>query len=426
MKSPRTRRELQRQVADLTTRLREAEEALAAIRDGEVDAIVVSGRRGTQVFSLAGVDTVYRLIVESMQEAALTAAPDGRILFCNQQFSEMLELPLSTLLGRKLADLMAVEDHPTLASLLRAAKSRPVKKLVRFHGRRGTIPAHVSASFLPQQDGPSICIVAADLSELQASDAELRRSNAELQVKAAQLRRLTAELARAEHSERQRLAAILHDGLQQLLVGAQLQMGRVTAESGKRVGSSSRRVAELLDESIEMSRSLALEISPPIRAGAGLVAAFTWLARWMAAKYALKVKVTAKGKVGPAGEEATILLFRTVQELLLNVVKHAGVKSATLRLEEVRDHLRIRVSDKGCGFDPEKGGRVQRVRGFGLFSIHERLSLVGGNLDIRSKPGTGSSFTLVVPLASVRPESGGLVKGSRRKRQGGDTSPFPR
>ena len=70
---PPSRRGLQNKVTNLTTRLREAEEALSAIRDGEVDAIVVSGKRGQQVFSLAGSDSVYRLIVESMQEAALTA-----------------------------------------------------------------------------------------------------------------------------------------------------------------------------------------------------------------------------------------------------------------------------------------------------------------------------------------------------------------
>jgi PAS domain S-box-containing protein len=406
VKSPPSRRELQRQVAELSARLREAEEALVAIREGDVDAIVVSGKRGTQVFSLAGADSVYRLIVESMQEAALTATPEGRILYCNRQFSTMLNFPLDTLLGRELADLVSAEDYPILTSLLQADDSKSVKGRVRFHGRTRTVPVYAFASFLPHDGGPSICIVAADLSHLEAFDARLRQANAELQKKAAQLRRLAGELVQAEDRERRRLASTLHDGLQQLLVGAQLQMGRVIAHGGKRLGPSSGRVAELLDESIEMSRSLALEISPPIRVGAGLVAAFNWLARSMDAKHSLKVRVTAKGAVDPAEEEISILLFRAVQELLLNVVKHAGVKTAALRLEADRDQLRIRVSDKGRGFDADVVEGALGVGGLGLFSIRERLSLVGGGMDVRSEPGKGSRLTLMVPLASLRPDGG--------------------
>jgi PAS domain S-box-containing protein len=397
VKSPPSRRELQRQVAELGARLCEAEEALSAIHEGDVDAIVVSGKRGSQVFSLAGADSVYRLIVESMQEAALTATLEGRILFCNRQFSAMLMLPLDTLLGRKLADLVAVEDRPILASLLQAAELEPVKGRLRFIGQTGTIPSHASASFLPQQSVPTVCIVAEDLSDLEASYTELQR-------RAAQLRKLTGELAWTEDRERRRLASILHDGLQQLLVGAQLQLGRAIAESGKRPGPAGRRVAQLLDQSIEMSRSLALEISPPLRLGSGLAAAFIWLARSMGEKHSLEVRVKTKGEIGPAGEEISILLFRSVQELLLNVVKHAGVQAVELRLEAAGDHLWISVKDKGKGFDVERAEQAPDVSGFGLFSIRERLNLVGGRMDMRSKPGAGTLVTLAVPLASLRPE----------------------
>ncbi len=420
MKSSPSRQGLQRQVAELTMRLREAEEALAAIREGDVDAIVVSGRRGTQVFSLAGADSVYRLIVESMQEAALTATPEGRILFCNRQFSAMIGLPPDVVLGRKLADLVAEEDLPILVSLLKVVESMPARGRLRFRRPTGTVSSHASASFLPQQEVPTVCIVAADLSDLEASDAHLRQSNAELQRRAGQLRRLTGELAQTEERERRRLGSILHDGLQQLLVGAQLQMGKVITESGKGPSPTSRRVAQLLDQSIEMSRSLALEISPPFRFGSGLVAAFTWLARSMAAKHSLEVKVTATGEVDPAGEEISILLFRSVQELLLNVVKHAGVKAADVRLKVDGDHLGIVVSDKGRGFDSERVEEAPGDAGLGLFSIRERLSLVGGRMDIRSTPGTGSRFTLVVPLERLRPDAGKTAVAqsvpSRRKR----------
>jgi PAS domain S-box-containing protein len=422
MKAAPSRQELLRQAAELTARLGEAEEALAAIREGHVDAIVVSGKRGTQVYSLAGADSVYRLIVESMQEAALTATPKGRILFCNRQFGAMLKLPLDSLLGRKLADLVAAEDHPALASLLRAVESKPTRGRIRFHSPTGPVPTHASASFLPQQEEPSICIVAADLSDLEAAGARLRRSNEELLRNTEQLRKLAGELAQAEYRERHRLALVLHDGLQQLLVGAQLQMDKVISESGKGPGPTSRRVAELLDQSIEMSRSLALEISPPFRLGAGLGAAFSWLARSMRAKHSLEVRLTTKGNVDPAGEEISTLLFRSVQELLLNVVKHSGVKRADLRLEVRGDLLRISVADRGRGFDTGRVEHEPGESGFGLFSIHERMSLLGGRMELRSTPGTGSRCTLVVPLASLRPDVGKDVSAARGPSRRGTTT----
>ncbi len=140
MSAPPSRPHLLRQVAGLTRRLREAEDALAAIREGDVDAIVVSGKRGERIFSLTGTDLVYRLIVESMQEAALTTTTEGRILYCNQQLSSMLTLPFNALVGRKLADLVEVKDHPVLEALLLAAQSRPVAACKPRRFRRRAAP----------------------------------------------------------------------------------------------------------------------------------------------------------------------------------------------------------------------------------------------------------------------------------------------
>ncbi len=423
MRPPPTRQALQNKIKELSTRLREAEESLSAIRDGEVDAIVVSGNRGQQVFSLAGSDSVYRLIVESMQEAALTASRDGRILFCNAQFGAMLGAPMETLIGRKLEDFIGAEDRPLLASVLEVSESKPVRGRISLHGASRIIPSQVSASFLPLQDVPCVCIVAADLTELEASAAGLRQSNTDLQKSAARLRSLAGKLARTEERERRRLASILHDELQQLLVGAQIRLDVLLAESAKDGGSKIQGVIDLLAQSIAISRSLATEISPPIRLGSGLVAAFEWLVRSMHEKHSLTVRMTARGAIDPVSEDTATLIFRSVQELLFNIVKHAGTNAADLALEMDSDHFRITVSDQGKGFDAAKAEGASGVGSFGLFSIRERLSLVGGGMETWSKPGRGSSFTLVVPLAALRPDGGGPAPVRRASRKGaGKTS----
>ena len=427
MSAPLSRQELQGRVRELTVRLRETEEALSAIRGGEVDAIVVSGKRGDQIFSLEGSDSVYRLIVESMQEAALTASRDGRIIFCNAQFGAMLQIPLEALIGRKLEEFVSAEDSPKIASLLEVSEFKPVKRRIRFSGASGTIPSQVSASFLPHQEVPIICIVAADLSELEASAVELRQSNAELYKSAMKLRSLAGELARAEERERRRLASILHDELQQLLVGAHIRLDRLLSESGEVLGPKVQYVVELLGQSIAVSRSLASEISPPIRLGSGLPAAFEWLVQSMRLKHSLAVRMTVRGVIDPVSEDIAILLFRSVQELLFNVVKHAEVDAADLRLTAGNGHLRVTVSDKGRGFDAAKVELASGVGSFGLFSISERLNLVGGRMESRGYPGRGSSFTLVVPLAVVRPKDGGPAprrqaapNGSSRRKPAAD------
>ena len=162
-------------MTQLRAQLGEAEETLRAIREGEVDAIVVSGSQGDQVFSLTGAESVYRLIVETMKEAALTVTTDGRILFCNSQFGAFVQTPPERILGRPLAAFVAPDSRAVVASLLARSQEASVKRRLVFQGPEGPpLPAHVSAMALRQADSLSICLVATDLTELEASTELLR------------------------------------------------------------------------------------------------------------------------------------------------------------------------------------------------------------------------------------------------------------
>jgi signal transduction histidine kinase len=132
---------------------------------------------------------------------------------------------------------------------------------------------------------------------------------------------------------------------------------------------------------------------------AGLFAALEWLSTHMRERHGLTVQVRGEGKVCPAAKDVSILLYQSVRELLFNVVKHAGVKMAELHME-CRDGqwLRIVVADQGAGFDaahPRRNGG-----GFGLFSIRERLELLGGRFEIDSAPGHGARMILTAPLTT--------------------------
>jgi signal transduction histidine kinase len=213
--------------------------------------------------------------------------------------------------------------------------------------------------------------------------------------RAEQLRALAMELTLAERRERRYLAGILHDHLQQQLAAAKMHAGIVEQDL---VSEPQRRllgqVMKLLDESIATTRSLSVELSPPVMYERGLAAGLEWLAAQMREKYGLAVQVTIDPHADPSDQDLCELLFHATRELLLNVVKHAGAASARLRMTRSADRVRIEVSDQGAGFDPSA---LEVSRTFGLFQIRERLASIGGRTTIQSARGAGARVTISAP-----------------------------
>jgi PAS domain S-box-containing protein len=222
---------------------------------------------------------------------------------------------------------------------------------------------------------------------------------AEAERRSEQLRQLASELTLAEQRERQRLAQVLHDGLQQILVGAKYRLALLGRRSDSKQTVS--EVAGIIDDAIETSRSLTAELSPPILHQSGLLAALEWLVRWMRDKHGLSVALTAGEKMQLPEGESAVFLFQAIKELLFNVIKHAGVKAAHIHVAQNEGWFQIAVEDKGSGFDQSQlrvaGGKSG---GFGLFNLSERLSMLGGHMTINSFPGSGSRILLAVPIAA--------------------------
>lgn len=217
-----------------------------------------------------------------------------------------------------------------------------------------------------------------------------------------QLRLLASELAQAEQRERDRMAQVLHDHLQQLLVAAKFQVRSLVKFRmlNPTVASRFEVLEDLLMQAIHACRSFAVELSPAVLE-LGLGPALKWLAGWMNEKHGLEVNVRVRGDCGRIDREMQLLLFQSAQELLLNVVKHANVNDAELRVSAISGkRARLIVRDLGTGFDVnaltrEKGASPS----FGLFSLKQRLELIGGKLRICSRPGFGARIDLILPQA---------------------------
>jgi PAS domain S-box-containing protein len=221
-----------------------------------------------------------------------------------------------------------------------------------------------------------------------------------LRHRSEQLQQLAAELTLTEQRERLRLAEVLHDGLQQILVAAKYRIALLQRVDHEDARKAAVDLVSLMDDAIRTSRHLTAELSPPILHEGGIVAAMDWLARWMHENYGLTLSVDVRGKFVPVAEEVLVLLFQAVRELLLNVVKYAGVKEARAELSSEDSWVRIVVEDKGMGFDPAHlRGAGGTEGGFGMMSIRERLNLLGGRMEVDSAPGRGSRISLVAPIA---------------------------
>lgn len=246
-----------------------------------------------------------------------------------------------------------------------------------------------------------------DVTERKQAADELKRLYQALEQRAGQLRALACELTEAEERERHRLAQVLHDHLQQILVAAKLRLDRLSRRlSGEPFAQSLQQTTELLDQALAESRSLTAELSPPVLYDAGLAAGLEWLARQMLARHGLPVHLEVEAEAVEVATDIAVFLFQAVRELLFNVVKHAQADSAQVRMvRSSPTEVQIVVADQGIGFNPAELEHREVAEGFGLFSIRERLSFLGGQFHIDSAPGRGTRMVIEVPLPPPMPNA---------------------
>jgi signal transduction histidine kinase len=197
---------------------------------------------------------------------------------------------------------------------------------------------------------------------------------------------------------------LLHDNLQQLLVFSRLTVGEAgTLTRSHRLRQSLERVEQGLAEAIEVSRSLTSELRPPLLYERGLLAALRLVSEKLRENAGLAVELQPGADAEPRQEIVRVLLFKSIRELLANVVKHAGVKAAVVAIERRDGRIQVVVSDRGRGIAPGGPEWGQASGSFGLLSIRERMRQLGGELDVRSDAGQGTRVTLCVPDADDTP-----------------------
>ena len=184
------------ELEELTSRMMEAEETLRAIRGGEVDALVVSTAEGDRVFTLSGADHPYRVMVETMNEGAVTLASDGTILYCNQRFADIVKGSLEKVTGSSIYQYISSKDLPLFEVLFeQGLKGNSSGEFALQAGGENSVPVLVSVSPLHRTDIPgAVCAVMVDFTERKKMEETLRKSHNELERQAVELRTALSEI----------------------------------------------------------------------------------------------------------------------------------------------------------------------------------------------------------------------------------------
>src|SRR6185369_7494386 len=214
------------------------------------------------------------------------------------------------------------------------------------------------------------------------------------------LRFMASEMSLIEERERRQLATTLHDQIGQVLALAKITLGELKAAgSAEECHRSADAVRELVEQAIKSSRTLTFELSPPILYELGFETALQALCEKFQLQHGLRLEFVTDREPKPLPDDMQILLFRAVRELLVNIVKHAGAESARVSCRRDGSRLLLVVADDGKGFEPAADvTRYPGTRGFGLFSIRERLHHLGGEMTVDSTPGCGTRVTLAAQL----------------------------
>lgn len=343
----------------------------------------------------------WRELFEHASDGIFIADLTGRYTDINQAGCTLLGRTRDELIGRTIIDLIPPADVARLQQvrdrLIAGAHDIGEWRLLHKNGQH--VSVEVSARIF--SDGRWLGIVR-DITarKLVADELEMR-----VRERTEQLRTLASELEAAENRERRQIARDLHDDLGQTLAAARIRLSPLCEDTRDDVRAAAQGIDTLIERANRATRSLAAQLAPAVLYELGLGPAIEWLVDEIRRTYGLDVLITDDGQPKPLSPEAGSILYRAVRELLINVARHAGTDRAEIEMLREGDHIVVRVSDSGVGFDTGQLDARTPHTGLGLLSVRERLSFIGGTAEVCSVPGDGTVAELSAPLVRAEPQA---------------------
>lgn len=378
-------------VTRLRARLTEARETLRAIRTGEVDAVLGTGRRSARVFTLDGAEQAYRVLIESMNEGALTLTADKTVLYANRCFARMVRRPLEQVIGGSFRHFLSPEDRAHLHALMKRAAKGGGKIEVLLQAATGAPrPAQISLRPLTGPAGreAAFALVVTDITESRRTEELLRA--------------LTHRVVQVQEAERGSVALELHDHITQLLVAVLFSSQALADKLTARDGPAKREAVKLrglLGQAAAEVERISRNLRPSILDQLGLEAVLRTTCTEFAARTRVAVKLTGTPLTVPLSADTELALYRILQEALKNIEQHARARQVTVGLRQTGAFVQLVINDDGIGFDAVHHAARRKGKGvLGLLSMRERAAFVGGTLTVRSGARAGTEIDVHIPL----------------------------
>jgi PAS domain S-box-containing protein len=327
----------------------------------------------------------------------------GIILDVNKPFADMLGCTVAEVVGRDGMDFAAPQSRDLIMQKIRSGDERPYETFARR--KDGSIfPIEVCGKNLTYH-GRSVRVTAIrDLTERRRSEVLQREYTTRLQS-------LSRRLLEVQEQERAFLSRELHDEIGQILTGLLFTLGACDRQDAEGLRQALRQARELVGDLAARVHDLSLRLRPTMLDDLGLLPALLWLLDRYTAQTQVRVCFTHRGLDRRFARQAETGAYRIVQEALTNVARHAGVAEASVEIVLDADTLRLHIEDRGTGFDPE----AVLASGVccGLAGMRQRAALLGGKLEITSRPGAGTQLSASWP-ARVGEERRGADTGVGR------------
>jgi len=421
--SDRQLQELRRENERLRDELAETREVLAAIRNGEVDALLVAGPQGDRVYTLKGAEHAYRLLVETMTEGAVTLGRDGTILYCNHRFSRMLDLEHGRVMGSSIFDLLKDPDR-FAAHFAQAAENEARVEVSLKRPDNSELPVLASMRRLLAEDLDTVCMVVTDLSEQKRTERKQKLHTETLERKNRELQDFAFA---ASHDLREPLRKITVFG-ERLTSRHRDQLDEQSADYLMRMQRAARRMQGLLDGLLAYSR-VATREQPlrPVALGDILLEVVS----------NLEIQIQEAGaeveiEKLPVIEADATQMEQLFQNLIANAVKFRRpdfpprIRIAARRAEPASNsnspvtgsgpQWQILVEDNGIGFEEKyldlifapfkrlHGQEHYPGTGMGLAICRKIVERHRGTITARSQPDHGSTFIVTLPEKQLEPE----------------------
>jgi two-component system NarL family sensor kinase len=316
----------------------------------------------------------------------VTKDEQNRVVFCNPAFERMFHYSQNELQGKDIDSIIAPHDMEEASRMTFAVHGGGVVHATAQRRKKDGALIDVELHGIRVYSGETFVGAFAIYQDI----SERRRSEEKLQA-------LRNRLTRTQEEERSRIARDLHDDIGQRLAILSIDLEQMKLASQQDGSAFARDLEALVRTASEITsdvHNISRRLHPSQVELLGLAPALNNFCREFANRNSMHIQFTSACLTCKLPEEASLCLFRVAQEAIRNVHKHSGCREALVELDEISGSLRLRISDRGAGFDPIS---AEASQGLGLLSMEERLRSMGGELFVHSRPGGGTCIEACIP-----------------------------